>query len=171
MSFDSAFCSESTSVSYTSDCPMDYQESAGLLPHDSMDETPQPGGILAPLVADYVPDPADKPFDGEICTQDTYLKDVKRFMDKHGKAPHFDAFIQESSTSVRKRGRDGRVSSKPKNVSSNIPTTPVRKQVAPLPKRASARQAVARPSVTVSDTPDPAPKRTLRQKKNVTFKG
>ena len=99
ISFDSVFCSESTSVYYTNlDFPMDYQESAGLMPLDSMEETPQHGGILAPSVADYVLAPADKPFDGEICTQDTYLKDVKRFMDKHGKAPHFSAFIQESFT-------------------------------------------------------------------------
>jgi len=164
ISFDSAFCSEYTSVSYTSDCPtMDYQESVGLMPHDSMEETPQPGGILAPLVADYVPAPADRPFDGEICTQDTYLKDIKRFMDKHGKAPHFDAFSQESFP-VRR----GRVSSKPKNVSFNIPTTPVRKQVAPLPKR--TRKAVGSSSATVSDTPDHTPKRTLRQRKDVTLR-
>lgn len=92
ISFDSTF---SLGLEPIGDYPMDFQESAGLVPHDTKEETLQPIGILAPLVADYVLANPNKPFDGEVSTQDTYLKDVKRYMDKHGKAPHCSAFVRE----------------------------------------------------------------------------
>lgn len=94
-----------TGASFPTDSPhvsmdtLNHQESSGLrVPHhdsiDSLEVTHQHIGILPPSVADYVPDTPQR-FNGEIPTQDTYWKDIKRYTDKHGKLPHLSAFVQE----------------------------------------------------------------------------
>ena len=82
-----------------------YQESTGLVPYDPMaflQDTPGPVGIFPPLPTDYHYQPsALKPFDGIVPTQDTCWNDIRRYMDKHGKAPFISAFSEEDVGSGR----------------------------------------------------------------------
>lgn len=96
ISFESSSSSgpEST-VPYPGDYPqismntMDYQDPTDLVPV----------GIFPPLVAELVPN-LPGPFNGRTSPQDAYWRDLKRYMDKHGKPPHHSVCNQEDSRCV-----------------------------------------------------------------------